>query len=293
MNVDDVHMTYKTQIPSFVIDRWKYLNKGSKVTFSTDNECIQFLKKEFNQDVSDVFQNIVKGMHKADLWRLCKLYVEGGCYADVDLVPNVTTKQFNKSTFYSCLSAVDDGIFQAFMKIQFRRSPLILLFLVSFLLNRPDQKHHGNAPTMDMYNCLRYNVRNTLRFKSLKAEKEYALQNIKIPITVGSSVANTKVVNLIYFPDIKYTCKFLLIKNSATFEGIIKANKLYVSRTDTKDGWGDDLRVEIVIDEKVSFYLFREVLPMNAMPRAYVEDCGKVIFQSRDPIYFYQHGWKK
>ena len=26
-------------------------------------------------------------MFKADLWRLCKLYVYGGIYADIDLVP--------------------------------------------------------------------------------------------------------------------------------------------------------------------------------------------------------------
>jgi len=53
-------------------------------------------------------------MYKADLWRLCKLYIHGGVYADVDLVPYINIDNLDKDiTFYSCISDSNDGIFQA------------------------------------------------------------------------------------------------------------------------------------------------------------------------------------
>ena len=60
-------MTYKKNIPDHVKKRW----------ISLDSDCIAFLEQYFNSYVARLFQTISKGMYKADLWRLCKLYIEG------------------------------------------------------------------------------------------------------------------------------------------------------------------------------------------------------------------------
>ena len=128
-----IYMTYKKNIPDIVFNRWKTLNENYKIEFSLDNDCIKFLKENFNDYIAELFKNIPQGMYKADLWRLCKLYKNGGVYADVDLVPYLNINSLDKNiTFYSCLSLSNDSIFQAFM-VNFSKpkNPLILSFLIS------------------------------------------------------------------------------------------------------------------------------------------------------------------
>lgn len=284
MGVKKIHMTYKNEIPNFVIDRWKYLNNDYEVNLSLDNECIEFLKTNFNEDISNMFKNIKQGMFKADLWRLCKLYIEGDTYADVDLVPNISLDNFNKNTFYSCLAMDNISIFQAFMKIENKHNPLILLFLISFLLNKPYTYHNG--PTYDMYNCLKYN----LKINSIKSEKKYILSDIRIPIHIGNSDTNVKIIDLYYFPKIRYNIVINHHPYDDLFDCYIDNNKIFVKRTDVDSGWGQDLKLDIVIEEKMSFYLFKEV-NTGSLERMYVKDNNRVVFHSRDIIYYYNKGW--
>ena len=285
MSIKKLYMTYKNEIPNFVIDRWKYLNKDYEVELSLDHDCIEFLKTNFNDHVSNLFKNIKKGMYKADLWRLCKLYIEGGTYADVDLVPNVSLDTFNNNTFYSCLALDNKSIFQAFMKIKNKYNPLILLFLISFLVNKPYT--YSNGPTYDMYNCLRYN----LNINSIKSEKKYILYNIRIPINIGNSETNTKVIDLYYFPEIIYNIEICDHPYDDLFDCFIDNNKIYITRIDTDTGWGQNLKLNIVLKETVSFYLFHE-FNGGDHERMYVKDNKKIVFNSRDPIYYYNKGWK-
>lgn len=132
-----IYMTYNKNIPPIVFDRWKDLNREYSLNLYLDIDCIQFLKINFNDYIANLFNEIKKGMYKADLWRLCILYINGGVYADVDLVPYLNIDKLNKNiTFYSCLSVVKNSIFQAFM-INFSKpkSPLLLQFLISLLIN--------------------------------------------------------------------------------------------------------------------------------------------------------------
>ena len=70
-----IYMTYKKPIPSLVYDRWKKLNNSYEIEFSLDKDCILFLQKNFNDYIVKLFEYIPHGMYKADLWRLCKLYI--------------------------------------------------------------------------------------------------------------------------------------------------------------------------------------------------------------------------
>ena len=147
-----IYMTYKKNVPDKVFNRWKKINPNYKIDFSLDKDCINFLKENFNDYIVTLFKSIKKGIYKADLWRLCKLYIYGGVYADVDLIPYIYLNELNKDiTFYSCLSYCKSTVFQAFMLVKNPRSPLLLYFIISFLQNCPNI-----VPTKDMYNCLLY-----------------------------------------------------------------------------------------------------------------------------------------
>ena len=76
-----IYMTYKKKVPSKVFRRWKELNPGYEIELSLDDDCYVFLKDNFNDYVADLFRKIPVGMYKADLWRICKLYINGGTKA--------------------------------------------------------------------------------------------------------------------------------------------------------------------------------------------------------------------
>lgn len=282
-----IFMTYKKNIPPIVFDRWKNLNKLYNIDFSLDNDCIFFLNKYLNKYIANLFKKIKIGMYKADLWRLCKLYINGGIYADVDLVPHINMNILDKDiTFYSCLAIDKNSIFQAFiMNNSTPKDPLLLCFIVSFLQNNPYNYHNG--PTFDMYNCISYNLNNI----KLMPEIKYKLSTIRIPIIVGSSIKNNKEINLFYFPDdIEYTIQVKHHIYADTFNFKIKNNILYINRTDTNTGWGQKLIIDICIKANKSIYLFEEKsYNTSDIYTCYISYKGKNIIDSRDINY--KNGW--
>ena len=48
-----------------------------------DNDCRDFIKKHFPKDVLNAFDSLIPGAYKADLWRYCILYINGGIYLDI------------------------------------------------------------------------------------------------------------------------------------------------------------------------------------------------------------------
>ena len=48
-----------------------------------DNDCREFIKNNFDIDVLNAYDSLIPGAYKADLWRLCVLYINGGIYMDI------------------------------------------------------------------------------------------------------------------------------------------------------------------------------------------------------------------
>ena len=48
-----------------------------------DNDCRNFIQTHFSKDVLLAFDSLVPGAYKADLWRYCVLYINGGIYVDI------------------------------------------------------------------------------------------------------------------------------------------------------------------------------------------------------------------
>ena len=48
-----------------------------------DNDCRNYIIKHFNDDVLFSYDNLIPGAFKADLWRYCVMYIEGGIYLDI------------------------------------------------------------------------------------------------------------------------------------------------------------------------------------------------------------------
>jgi len=283
-----IYMTYKKPVPQLVYNRWKNRNPSYNIELSLDAECILFLERYINRFVASLFNYIPRGMYKADLWRLCKLYINGGVYADVDLVPHLKIDNLNKDiTFYSCLTPKTKSIFQAFM-INFSkpRNNLILIFLLSFLINKPFEKLNG--PTFDMYDCIKYNLGGV----DPEPFVRYDLDEVKIKIDVGSSDKNVKKINLYYFPPyIKYRIKLKENTSDNKFTYRIYNNILFVKRVDVNSGWDYEHSLDICIQSKESIFLFKEDWEGEDWVHASVTLGPKKILDSRDINYHRNRGW--
>lgn len=326
-----IYMTYHSPLPRIVLKRWHELNPDYVIDFSMDVDCIKFLESEFHRNIAQLFVYIPRGMYKADLWRLCKLYTHGGVYADIDLVPfhsliqNTATLSTAASvaaasapvSFYSCLSMSKTSIFQAIMVHSRAKSPLILGFLVSFLVNK-SYTIQDNGPTDDMYNFILYNVRATATSagetnlpKSLQPYTHYTLRKIRIPIYVSS--LDEDIIPIHYFPnDVRYTMsinsftrnKWVLanedrikmkIENHCVIIDIDPGARMEVgARVDESEkGFIIDICIDLPKDQPEVIYLFKECIrqPPN-ISTCYVANCnGENIMDCRDCNYIRDRGW--
>jgi len=48
-----------------------------------DDDCYNFIKTNFSPTIANTYNKIVAGAYKADLWRYCILYINGGIYCDI------------------------------------------------------------------------------------------------------------------------------------------------------------------------------------------------------------------
>lgn len=102
-----ITMCNKTKkIPKYIIDNWQKLNPDYQIEIYDDEDCINFLMKHFGQEYVDIFNYIKDGPIKCDFWRVCKLYIDGGVYTDVDVKPLIPIKDFleNDVNFLTCVS---------------------------------------------------------------------------------------------------------------------------------------------------------------------------------------------
>ena len=317
-----IYMTYHSKLPSFVTSRWLHLNPDYRIDFSMDADCISFLQTTFGRNIAELFKYIPRGMYKADLWRLCKLYIHGGVYADLDLVPHFKISAALDSgscvygsgaTFYSCLSMSYDSIFQAFMKHSRARSPLILGCLISFLINKP-YTDIDNGPTTDMYKFLLYNIRQQTQTQTqtrqgakagtgtgtdIRPHTPYTLRQIKIPVTIP---ANEDIVSLYYFPDdIKYSISIspdtkdeYILANRDKYRFYIKDHHLIVD-ADADANYPMivvDICIDLPEDEPEVIFLFEECIRIpGSISTCYISHNNQNIMDCRDARYIRDVGW--
>lgn len=72
--------------PFFIelINRWKLFNPSYNYILHDTNDARNFIKKYFGYRFLNVFDKIKPGAYKADFWRYCILYINGGVYCDID-----------------------------------------------------------------------------------------------------------------------------------------------------------------------------------------------------------------
>ena len=124
----------KSLIPPKVYDNIKqYASKYKHIVYDYD-ECLEYIKTNYDEKIANTFINLQNKAHKADLWRYCILYKEGGLYMDIKVQligdinnlfdPNILTTCYRKNNIFNGIiySPKDNPIF---------------LELIDFIVNQP------------------------------------------------------------------------------------------------------------------------------------------------------------
>jgi hypothetical protein len=65
------------------VDRMRKVNPEFNIQIFDCDERREFIKNNFPEDILIAYDTLKPGAYKADLWRLCVLYINGGIYIDI------------------------------------------------------------------------------------------------------------------------------------------------------------------------------------------------------------------
>ena len=130
----DIYQTWATKdLPKKMKERVESLkiqNPLFKHHLFDDNDCREFIKTHFREDVLYAYDSLIPGAYKADLWRYCVLFIKGGIYLDIKfscingfkLIALTEQEHFVKDrpvkSVYNALMACKKGNILLFMAIR-------------------------------------------------------------------------------------------------------------------------------------------------------------------------------
>jgi mannosyltransferase OCH1-like enzyme len=98
-------------------EEWVRLNPDYTYRFFDAKDCREFIEKHFDKRVVKAYNMLLCGAYQADFWRMCVLYVHGGCYADSQTQPLVPLNEIIEADteFVSANDSDLHGLWQGFL----------------------------------------------------------------------------------------------------------------------------------------------------------------------------------
>lgn len=105
-----------------IVDQIRRNNPQYDYSLYDDQDCRQFLLTHFGLNYAQAFDALIPGAFKCDFWRYAMLYIHGGVYMDIDMVPLLPLDEIIRpgDEFVSIVDKPDKsyiqcGIFQSFI----------------------------------------------------------------------------------------------------------------------------------------------------------------------------------
>ena len=111
-----------------------------------DNDCREFIKNNFNRDILETYDNLIPGAYKADLWRLCVLYINGGIYIDIKLicVNGFKLIELTEKNHFVKDRPLPLSIFNSLMACE-KEHPFLIM-AINKIVENVKNKYYGNSP---------------------------------------------------------------------------------------------------------------------------------------------------
>ena len=184
-----IYQTYKSKdlIPQKVYDNIKKYAPEYKHIIYDDNECRNFIKENFGDELVDLFNNLQPTSHKADLFRYLILYKNGGIYLDIkiELIKPLKDIFINDNITYTILSKIPNSCMQGVI-ITPKNNPLFMK-LVQLIKNNPKAPYLSH--TYHIYSEIKKDIKkdtiNQGHNKNLVNNFDYYLFQEKCSKNVG------------------------------------------------------------------------------------------------------------
>ena len=122
----------------------KLLNPKFKYFLFDDNDCREFIKNNFKPDVLYAYDHLIPGAYKADLWRYCVLFINGGIYLDIKYTPLNGFKFINLMESEHLVADIDNvNIYNALMVCLPKNE--ILFKAIRQIVENVKTKYYGNG----------------------------------------------------------------------------------------------------------------------------------------------------
>jgi mannosyltransferase OCH1-like enzyme len=122
----------------------KQSNPAFNYMLFDDDDCMEFIKTNFKSDVLNAFNTLIPGAYKADLWRYCVLYINGGIYLDIKYMPINGFKFISLTEKEHWVLDIDNnGIYNALIVAKPRN--VILLQAIDKIVSNVKNRYYGNS----------------------------------------------------------------------------------------------------------------------------------------------------
>jgi hypothetical protein len=239
-----IYYTALSPISSEIEKKW---NTDLKLRFFPYHDCLFLIQKNFNLNISTIFEQIQPGWKKVLLFKLSIMYLKTGIVVDPNVYPLVAPETLYEGGITTYMTVSNEMRVNMMMMANFsqRKSMLFLSLLLSYVLN---------PENFDLYSALSYNI-GTLK---VKAGRRYEIEEVKCAILVGKSSYREKSVTLLWFPiDELHDIRCQLTIHRDEFKFRIQGNTLYVTHK-SGGGWEHDLVVDIVLYTNEVLYTLTE-----------------------------------
>jgi mannosyltransferase OCH1-like enzyme len=145
----DIYQTWSTKdLPPKMRERVEILksqNPRFRHHLYDDNDCREFIRTHFRPDVLAAYDSLVPGAYKADLWRLCVLFINGGIYMDIKLICANGFKliELTENDHFVKDRPVN-SIFNSLMVSQ--KGNIFLFKCIRQIVENVKNKYYGNCP---------------------------------------------------------------------------------------------------------------------------------------------------
>ena len=140
---------YTKNLPNRMKERVNLLKKQNPAFehfLFDDNECREFIQNHFSTDVLNAYNSLIPGAYKADLWRLCVLYINGGIYLDIKLncINNFRLIELTEQNHFVLDRIPPLTIYNALIACQ-KGHPFLLL-AINKIVDNVKNKYYGGSP---------------------------------------------------------------------------------------------------------------------------------------------------
>jgi mannosyltransferase OCH1-like enzyme len=259
------------------------LNPEYEYKLFDDYECRNFIKNFFDKNILDAYDLLIPGAFKADLFRYCYLYINGGCYFDCKSILKMPLRKIiNKDDDLLLCKDIGKGYYNAVMlsikgnDIMLKVINICVYNIINFYkIYDINHKlfHHGDSILSLTGPILLYNVTNNLidKNKSLKfihKNKNNFIHNYqKLCVEYNNEIIITKQYsgykpNGIHYSNLWFQREIIYIKcnnqNQYNFYSYINDidmrfnlyiyNKklIIIERIDKDSGWNNNLKLKII-----------------------------------------------